>query len=462
MPDAVVTPLIPQIEALAQQSLATHRLPGLVLGIVRDQQLAWWGGCGAADLDSGAPPDQHSLARVASVTKTFTTTAIMQLRDQGLLGLDDPLVDHLPEFAQVQPLAGPVAGVTLRRLLTHRSGLVTESPVLGWGAERFPNLAEVLAALPQTQIVIPRDSAWKYSNLGFGLLGEVVARLSGQPYTAYIHEHILNPLGLDSTVFDLTDQLRPRCLTGYDPDPYQDRPAPARYGHLDGIAAAGQLHSTIHDLARWVAFQFRTEGGPRQGAQILDGATLAEIQRPQYMEPDWSAGQCLGWRASRIGERAYHNHGGGIHGFGTQVWYNVPARTGAILSINMWPPPGGLDLVEKVLELILDAEPAPQPQADLSPTPQAWRPLLGHYLAAPGIHVDIVHRDGRLRLAPHGGRTYSLHAPALLEPTDQIDLWKVIGGRAAGETAVFQFDDKGHVLSYELGAFVFVRQRSAN
>ncbi|NKB65421.1 MAG: serine hydrolase [Candidatus Latescibacteria bacterium] len=458
MSDPALTPLIPQIEALARQTLATHRLPGLALGIVRDQQLAWWGGFGAANLESGAAPDQHSLARVASVTKTFTTTAILQLRDQGLLGLDDPLVDHLSEFAQVQPLAGPVEGVTLRRLLTHRSGLVTEAPVLGWGAERFPSRDEILGALPQTQIVIPQDSSWKYSNLGFGLLGEVIARLSGQPYTAYIHEHILAPLGLESTVFDLTDDLRHRCLTGYDHDPYQDRPAPARYAHLDGIAAAGQLHSSVDDLSRWIAFQFCTDGGPRQGAQILAGTTLAEIQRPQYMESDWSAGQCLGWRANRIGDRVYHSHGGGIYGFGTQVVFNTPSRTGAVLFINIWPPPGGTDLAEKVLELILDAEPTPTPQIDLSPTPDAWRPLLGHYVAAPGIHVDIVHRDGRLRMVPHGGRASSLHAPGVLQATDQSDRWQVVGGRAAGETAVFTLADNGQVLSYELGAFVFVKQ----
>ena len=152
----------------------------------------------------------------------------------------------------------------------------------------------------------------------------MVYRLTGTPYIEYVHANIIEPLGLASTVFDLTDQLRPHFFVGYNPTPYQDRPERAPYAHLNGISAAGQLHSTVGDLAKWVSFQFQTDGGDRRGAQVLKGSTLVEIQQLQYVEPDWSAGQCLGWRATRIGDHVYHNHGGGIHGFGTQVWFNVP------------------------------------------------------------------------------------------------------------------------------------------
>ena len=332
MSDPVLQGLIPGIERLAQTKVATHRLPGMALGIVRDQELAWFGGFGAADLESGAKPTEETIARVASVTKTFTATAIMQLRDEGRLTLEDPLARHVPEFASARAVGGYVEGVTIRRLLTHRSGLVTESPTHGWAALDFPSREEILARLPETGIVIPQDSAFKYSNLAFALLGEVIYRVSGTPYTEYIHTHIIEPLGLTSTVFDLTDYLRPRFFTGYNPSPWQDRPERAPYAHLNGISAGGQLHSTVSDLARWVSFQFRG------GGLVLSPETVLEIQRPQYVEPDWSAGQCIGWRATRIGDRVHHNHGGGIHGFATQVWFNAPGRTGVVLLINMWPP----------------------------------------------------------------------------------------------------------------------------
>ena len=216
--------LIPDIKRLAQEKLAKHRLPGIALGIIRDQDLAWFGGFGLADLDSDRKPDEHTIARVASVTKTFTTTAVLQLRDEGKLHLNDPLVKHIPEFASVKVGFGTVEDVTLRRLLTHHSGLVTESPTPGWDALQFPTREEILGHLKETEIVIPQDSGWKYSNLAFALLGEVVHRVSGEPYTEYVRTQIFEPLGLSSSVFDLTADLKPRFFVGYNPTPFQDFP----------------------------------------------------------------------------------------------------------------------------------------------------------------------------------------------------------------------------------------------
>ncbi len=458
MADCVLQNLIPDIEHLAETKVAKYRLPGMALGIIRGQELAWFGGFGAADLDTGKKPTEYTIARIASVTKTFTTAAIMQLRDEGQLTLEDSLTQHIPEFASVRVTRGDVEGVTLRRLLTHRSGLVTEPPTHGWNNLDFPSREEILAKLPETAIVIPQDSAFKYSNLAFGLLGEVVYRLTGTPYTQYVHTNIIEPLGLTSTVFDLTAELRPHFFVGYNPTPYQDRPERAPYAHLNGLSSAGQLHSTVSDLAKWVAFQFQTDGGDRSGAQVVKGQTLVEIQQPQYVEPDWSAGQCLGWRATRIGDHIYHNHGGGIHGFGTQVWFNVPSKTGVVVLINMWPPHGGLEMAEEILEMVLKADESVQfvsEQPALEPMPETLQRFVGYYRAEPGIDVNIEMRDGSLQLVAHGGAAYSLHAPAVLEPTDNEEEWLVRGGRAAGEIALFVFDDEDRVISYELGAFVF-------
>jgi len=458
--DETLAGTIPQIEEAARRTLRRYRLPGLVLGIVRHDELAWFGGFGRGNLDEDAASTVDSLARVASVTKTFTATAIVQLRDEGQLNLNDPLVYHIPEFSAVQIRAGTLEAVTLRRLLTHRAGLATEAPLDGWGALHFPTRDEILAALPATEVVIPQDSAWKYSNLAYGLLGEVIQRISGQPYEAYVQEHLFDPLAITSATFDLDDKRRSRLMTGYDPTPYQDRPEPAAYAHLQGIAAAGQLHASVADLAKWISFQFRTGGGARAGAQVLDGSSLTEMHRPQYIEADWSSGQCLGWHATRVGERVYHSHGGGIHGFGTQVLFNKPGRTGVILFINMWPPHGGLDLAQQALELVLAADEARvaiDEPLECTPVPKTYRRLLGTYCAAPGIWVNIEWRAGALRLAPPEGKDYSLHAPAELVPTDDACEFRVRGGRGAGEKVVFKMDAEGQVLSYELGAFTFCK-----
>ncbi|MEC8991303.1 MAG: serine hydrolase domain-containing protein [Candidatus Latescibacterota bacterium] len=448
------------VEALAQATRSRHGLPGLVLGIVGEEGLLWSGGFGVVCLDGTDCPDENTVVRIASVTKTFTTTAILQLRDEGLLGLDDPLHQHIPEFGQAVERGGTVEEVTLRRLLTHRAGLVTESPVRGWGSLDFPSREEVLEALPRTEVVIPSDSAWKYSNLGFGLLGEVVSRLGRCSYDDYIRANILEPLDLESTSLDLTESMQQRAFCGYNLPAFQDRPETAPYAHLNGIAAAGQLHSTVADLARWVAFQFRGDGGARQGSQVLNGRTLNEMHRPQYVEPDWSAGQCLGWRATRVGNRVYHNHGGGIHGFSTQVWFDLASRAGAIVLMNMWPPPGGQNLAQDVLELLLgEAAPELPEPPGFEAAPEELERFLGHYCAAPGIHVHIEFRDGQLCLTGPTGRPYSLHAPAQLEPTADADKWLVRGGRGAGELATFEFDQNGEVAGYALGGFLFRRTR---
>ncbi len=162
--------------------------PGLAAGIVHGDELVWSSGYGVVDLDTQRAPDEATVARVASITKTFTATAILQLRDESKLGLDDGLSTHIPEFEQVRETGGCAADVTLRRLLTHYSGLSAETSLLSWGAEEFPGRDAVLAALPSTEVVIPADSQWKYSNLAFGLLGEVVTRLSGVPYAEYVRE----------------------------------------------------------------------------------------------------------------------------------------------------------------------------------------------------------------------------------------------------------------------------------
>lgn len=447
--------IIQKIETLGQQKLTQNGLPGIALGIVKDQALVWFGGFGRADIAEDAKPTKDSLARVASVTKTFTTTAILQLRDLGKLDLDDPLTHHIPEFAKVNVLAGALADVTLRRLLTHHSGLVTEAPLPGWDALDFPSREAILQALPNTEIVIDQDSAWKYSNLAFGLLGEVIQRVSRDSYEAYVQNNILDPLKMDSTVFDLDENSSMRFLQGYNPSPFTDVPMKAPYAHLNGLSAAGQLHSSVSDLAKWVSFQFCGAGGERNDRQILSGRSLAEMHRPQYMAPDWSSGQCLGWRATRIGDHIYHNHGGGIHGFATQVCFNVPHKIGVIQLINMWPPPNGQELVQEVLEILLNEDDSSrQPAKEIAPMPKAYKDLLGLYFAEPGIWVSVVWRQGALRLEIASGQTYSLHAPAVLSPEAAVDAFRVIGGRAAGELLQFQ-REAGQVVQYELGAFVF-------
>jgi len=364
-------------------------------------------------------------------------------------------------------LAGRLEDVTLRRLLTHRSGLMTETPLPTWDTDEFPSRDEVLAALPQTEVVIPQDSAFKYSNLAFGLLGEVIARVSGQAYFDYVHEHILGPLGMDSSVYELTDELRPRMAIGYSPDLFRDELDPAAYVLLGGVAACGQLHSTPADLARWIALQFRVDAVDDTPEPVLSPRTLEEFHRPQYTEPDWSAAQCLGWRSLRVGERVYHGHGGGIFGFSSHVLFSKPHRLGVICLANLWPYPHIQSVAVGILER-LSGNPDPPPLAPSGtpalasgvscprePGDDRRSAFAGLYVANPGVPVHVEFRDGELRLAPSPLWPYQLHTPGVLEPTDDPLVFRVRGGRGSGEAAVFQAGKDGLPSQFTLGGFAY-------
>jgi len=199
MEDQVLKALVPKFEGIVNRTLERERVPEAAIGVVRDQELVWSHGFGYADFASDRVPDADTLFRCGSITKTFTATAIMQLRDDGKLGIDDSIVSHIPEFGAVKARFSRPENVTIRGLLTHTSGLMGEGPNNGWEKLEFPPIEDMVAALVQTEIVIEPESQYKYSNLGFALLGEVISRVSGQQYADYIQRNLLEPLGMNAS-----------------------------------------------------------------------------------------------------------------------------------------------------------------------------------------------------------------------------------------------------------------------
>ncbi len=453
MPDQLPESIISEVHALIEAELSASSVPGAAVGIVRNGELAAFASHGVADMESGAVPTSRSIARVASVTKTFTATAIMQLRDASLLALDDPLLLHIPEFTSAQAVAAPLEGVTIRRMLTHHSGLSTEHPDLDWHTPDFPTREHLMDSLDQIKVVIPQDSQWKYSNLAFSLLGEVVSRLSGRPYIEYVHDEIIGPLGMANTVYDLSAEQQKMKMTGYSPPlPGEADLRIAPVGHLRGFSAAGQLQTNVEDLAKWIGFQ--VGGGPES---VLALRSRAEMQRPVYVASDWSNGQGLGWRAVRQGERVYWNHGGGVHGFATSVLYNVPARTGVVALLNIWPVSVAHDLALSIAELVIgEAGPASsgsgQPEGEAA---AAAGDFDGRYWAEPGVPLTVVGSVSGISFAVPQDGEGMLHSPAKLEATAEEDSFKVVNGRGAGETAVFSRNESGDVIGFVIGGFKY-------
>src|SRR6187455_3095053 len=278
-------------EAAAAAFVKEHRLPGAAVGVVHDAELAWSGGVGFADRATRRPSDPRTLYRIASITKTFTATAVMQLRDTGKLALDDPALAYLPELAAAQSALGPLETVTIRRMLSHESGLQSEPPGTDWSDvlyEDDPN--RTLSRASEIALRVPVHTQWKYSNLAYQLLGEIVARVSKTTYPKYIRSKILRPLGMTATSLDpLAARLGARRAIGYEPrflsDELELAPEEASV-----FGAEGGLWSCVDDLARWLSCQLADD------PKIIDKSTLDEMHKPRYLTDDeWLNAWCIGW-----------------------------------------------------------------------------------------------------------------------------------------------------------------------
>jgi D-alanyl-D-alanine carboxypeptidase len=403
-------------------------------------------GLGFADIASERAPDSVTLFRCGSITKTFTATAIMQLRDEGKLFLDDPIVRYIPEFNSVRMHLGRLEDVTLRRLLSHHSCLMGEGPAAGWNTGIFPGIDQMVADLARAEVVIGQHSAFKYSNYGYSMLGEVVTRVSGVPYAEYVRKNLFEPLEMNSSCFDLDDGARAKTATGYSISFLQDIPSIAPSPHLNGFTAAGQLYSSVVDLAKWISLQFRTKASKRESAQILKGDSLSAMHRPQHVDRSWKEGYGIAWMATRRGENIFHHHGGGIHGFLTLAMFNKPNKLGAIVLTNSTGHTANAEIAFEMLVTLIpavrDSRVIPEP-AKPAPMPEAHKHLVGRYLwAEMGELLYFVSRNGQLFATDPPGVPA---VPIRLVPTENPRLFVAADGRAAGEPIEFQVAADGTV-----------------
>jgi CubicO group peptidase (beta-lactamase class C family) len=295
-----LAPKIALLEQWIEAQRAYRAIPGLAIAVVHDQELVWSRGFGVADLTTKAPVTPGTIFRIASITKTFTATAIMILRDRGKLRLDDPVRTHLPWFTYKNRHAdGPA--VTIRHLLTHTSGLPREAAFPYWTDHNFPTREQMIAAFHDQESVFEPETRYKYSNLGMAILGEVIAAASGMSYDAFVTKNILEPLGMTSTSVFPQQGLRARWATGYDRK--LDDGSRKAVDILDarGLVSAANISSTVEDLGRWASFHM-LEGKDSSG-QILKGSTLREMHRVQWVNNSWTGRashfQCPGEMGAR-------------------------------------------------------------------------------------------------------------------------------------------------------------------
>lgn len=428
-----------------------HRLPGASCGVVVGDALVWSYGHGFADLETKRPHDAQTLFRIASITKTFTATAILQLRDEGKLHLDDPAVTFLPELRAATSPFGAIETVTIRRMLSHESGLMGDPPGTRWFDDVYQPSPEVnLSKGPEVATRIPPNVQQKYSNMAYQLLGEIVARIGGSAYTETIHERILGPLEMASSAFaPLPAELEERRAVGYRPRWLSDVLVPASKEEFP--SAEGGLQSCVEDVARWLSAQFPVEGGPEGHRTVLADATLREMQRPRYLEGDkWEEAWAIGWYAVRRGETVWMQHSGGLPGFITNACFRAKERVGAMAFLNGVADASKLamDLGDIALEAVRDAgDPATVPAG----LPSGYTDLLGIYgEPSEAILARIEWRDAALMMIDPDEPDLKL----TLLPTEEPDCFTVDWfQRESGEPVEFHRDAAGAVTGVTIGPY---------
>jgi CubicO group peptidase (beta-lactamase class C family) len=364
------------LEAWIETQMAYRGQPGISVGVVYDQKLVWARGFGYADVEKKIPATPATIYRMASVTKTFTATAIMQLRDAGKLSLDDPVVKHLPWFNIKSEFAGaPV--VTIRHLLTHTSGLPREAAFPYWMENNFPTIEQIRETLPNQEAAFAPETRWKYSNLALALAGEIVAVVSGSPYEVYVRDHILEPLGMSSSTMLFPEAHRSRLAVGYGRRMPEGNREIRPYMDCKGITPAANLSSTVEDLARYLAFEM--SDGKAGGKTILKGSTLREMQRVHWLRPDWRGGAGIGFSISRTNDRTIVGHGGSLAGYRTQISFSPDEKLGVIVLTNSDDGNPGFYVNQIFTALAPALKKAAPPAATVAQADPEWNKFAGKY-----------------------------------------------------------------------------------
>ncbi|MFC2165079.1 serine hydrolase [Acidobacteriota bacterium] len=309
-------------------------LPGISVAIVTDQDILWSKSYGMADLEKKVSSSPETIYSICSISKLFTSVAIMQLRDKGKLRLEDLVSDHLAWFnlEQQYPDTGPI---TIRSLLTHSAGLPRESDYPYWSGPDFPfpSQEQVKAKLGTQKSLYPPSTYFQYSNLGLTLLGEIVAEVSGVPFQQYIQENILKPLQLGYTRPELPESLwRGQLATGYSALKRDGTREMLPFFQAKGITPAAGFSSTVEDLARFASWQFRLlEKG---GKEILKASTLREMHRVHWVDPDWKTAWGLGFGVREVDGRTMVGHSGGCPGYSSILSIDPHKKQAFIVMIN--------------------------------------------------------------------------------------------------------------------------------
>ena len=334
-----------EFRALHREEVRRAGIVGSSFYVVRDGATVVADHLGEQDAEARVPVDAGTIYHWASITKTMTGIAIMQLRDRGLLSLDDPIVRYVPELKQVHNPFGSTDRITLRQLMSHSAGFRDGTwpwRDAEWQPFEPPGWAQLAAMLPYTEVRFEPGTRFSYSNPGIVYLGQVIERLSGEDYEVYADKNILRPLGMQASYFDRTPPhlLRHRSRSYYIRD---GKRVAAPFDVDTGVTVSnGGLNAPLPDMARYVAFLL---GDPKRRAEydlVLKRSSLEEMWRPEIAAgDDLTQGRMdettqsgLSFFIDQVRGIRFVGHNGDQTGFRAYLSLCPEQRMGSLLAFN--------------------------------------------------------------------------------------------------------------------------------
>jgi CubicO group peptidase (beta-lactamase class C family) len=356
---------LPVIDNIFKDFAVQNHFPGFVYGIIADDQLIHTGNIGFTDMENKTPADIHSGFRIASMTKSFTAMAILKLRDEGKISLDDPVSMYIPEMKDQKYLSSDAPEITIRHLMTHSAGFPEDNP---WGDRQLAISDEELLEMIRKGISFSNSPGivYEYSNLGFAMLGYIIKIVTGQPYEIYITRNILEPLKMNNTYWEYSNVPADNLAHGYrwKGTDWQEE----TLLHHGAYGAMGGLISSIEDFAKYMYFHL-SAWPPRNDEETgpVKRSSVREMHFPQNISylsshfrypggrecPSVSAyGYGLSWTKDCEG-RVMIGHGGGLPGFGSH-WRIMPDYGIGIVSFTnvTYAPAGYINLL--VLDTLIN------------------------------------------------------------------------------------------------------------
>jgi len=407
---AKLSAALPEVDRLMRGFAERSRVPGIAYGIIVDGRVVHVGTSGLRDVASRAPIDTATVFRIASMTKSFTALAILQLRDAGRLSLDDPAERYVPELAGLRYPTSDAPKITIRHLLSHSAGFPEDNP---WGDQQLAATDAEMAAMMRAGIPFSNSPglAYEYSNYGFAILGRIVANVSGMPYASYVGQRILQPLGMTVTTLEAATVPAQRLAHGYrrqDDQWLEEKQLP------DGaFGAMGGMLTSISDLGRWVGFMLDAwpprdgaETGPVRRSSVREmqqvaryiGATAARDTSTRTMTLN-AGGYGYGLRVAQTCLfRTSVSHTGGLPGFGSLMRWLPEHGVGIValgnLTYTSWSGPA-----EQALQILARsgglvprvAQPAPvlvEKREQVSRLVTRWNDALADSIAAMNLFLD--------------------------------------------------------------------------